>query len=210
MEQVFADLCRQLPLAYVFCALRFANESFCAMVENDDDLWRERRRALLSFVSPSMYPPELVKEGFISIEEQEVVEQETIQQEGNPQENEPTLPLSSQPPPKVTLLVQGKDREICEMFIKNATQRWAIEHVMRSWRLQFLAQSASMEHFWHQKANAREDMDIYGTPSNDPIVNNRQIDVNEMHQLAASARRSVATRIQGDAADRLYEQNLRK
>ncbi len=63
MEQVFADLCRQLPSSYVFCALRLANESFFTLVQHDDELWRERRRAFLSFVSPSEYPPELEKDG---------------------------------------------------------------------------------------------------------------------------------------------------
>lgn len=206
---MLADVFRQLPTAYLVCSVRLASESFCALVESDDELWRNRRRAFLSYVSPHHYPPELVRDGWISVEDEtkeenkddEGDEAEEVGEEGGEQKK-----IKVSVPPKVTMSVQGKDRLICEAFVKHSTQKWAIETVMRSWRKQFLSLSVPMEQFWDRKWNEREDVDVYGKKSDDPIVNNRQIDLEEMQRLVGAARRSLIVRIQEDDADRLYEQ----
>lgn len=204
VEQVLADVFRQLPTAYLACAVRLASEPFCALVESDDELWRNRRRALLSYVAPRNYPPELVRDGWILVEEAEEKKEED--ENDNDAEEEGERQPKPIVPPKVMVLVQGKDRLICEAFLKHATQKWAIDTVMRSWRKQFLALSVPMEQFWDRKWNEREDVDVYGKASSDPIVNNRQIDLEEMQTLVGAARRSLMVRIQADEADRLYEQ----
>lgn len=219
MEQVLADLCRELPSAHVFCAFRLTSESFCAAIESDDELWRARMRAFLSFVAPRDYPPEFVKNGYISVvypEENTETATESIREGaaeeagekedadgGDEREREKKSPP---PPPTVTVLVQGRDREICEAFIKHATQTWAIEYVLRSWRREYLRACGPMIEFWNQKWNERQNVDIHATQSNDPIVNNRQIDIDEMVQLCGDARHSVAIRVQNDTNDHLIEE----
>lgn len=212
MEQVLADVFRQLPTPYLIAAVRLSHDNWYALIEHDDDLWRERRRALLSYVPPDMYPPELVRDGWISIEMPKQEENEIAvhlagkrARTNDASQDEENAPPPPPPKPIVKVLVKRRDRLICEAFVKHATQRWYLERVVRSWRQHFARLSVPLEQFWDRKWNEREDEEMYGIQSTDPMVRNRQIDIEEMQRLTDDARHSLLLRIQNDQTDRLRE-----
>lgn len=217
LERVWVDILKHLPTANIVCSVRLAHPRLLEIVDGDlaSAMWTERRNYLLTHVEPQNYPSAIVKNGWVSVQWPDIEsstgndnkDHHANEENDVGESQESTRKRARQAMPKVRV-VEPRNREICEAFVKDAHQRWHTEYVLRSWRKQYLNTVEPLAEFWDEKWNARETAEITGVASDDPLVANAQVDIEQICQTLHNARRSTLLRVQDDESDRAREQRF--
>lgn len=207
---VWLDILRHLPTENIVCSVRLAHPELLELVDSDaaEPFWIERRNYLLTHVSPQDYPQSIVEREWVSVQWPESNDAvQDVSSDGTPESEQEQKTRIQRTMPKVRV-VKPLNREICQEFVKAAHQKWHTEYVLRSWRKRYLQTVGPLADFWDRKWNERETAEINGVESNDPLVANPQIDIEEMCRNLYEARRSTLLRTQYDETDRALEQRF--